>query len=368
MKCVEEAKPLEKGFPYTYSKFDTEGLYYLSVRDEEELSQRIMECLEEGVPIIPLGYGTSNFSQLEPRRRPSVYLDVTGLKGIIDEGKDWVEVYPGTRVGEMLRYLREQGKDLPVYPSSFEISSIGGFVEGGSGGPGSFNYGPHFKVLSKEVELITARGELKLSGREALGVTHAWGTTGVLKRVKVNAVEYVERKLQYMEVSEVEKLREVIAKMFKQREMFNLVSVYNRQGFEGTFREEANKDWVVVFSSALELGSGLSVDDRLSYATSFAVNAEKRWYVMDLKLEELERLKEVREKGAVHGEVMNLGEPTLMVDVFSEDRLEMRENVNKKVRDHLLRFKGYGREVLEEIVELKARADPMNVFNPGKLI
>ncbi|MCI2415663.1 MAG: FAD-dependent oxidoreductase [Candidatus Aramenus sp.] len=368
MKCVEEAKPLEKGFPYTYSKFDTKGLFYLSVRDEEELSQRVTECVEEGVPIIPLGYGTTNFSQLKPRRRPSVYLDVTGLKGIIDEGKDWVEVYPGNRVGELLRYLRKQGKDLPVYPSSFEISSIGGFVEGGSGGPGSFNYGPHFKVLSKEVELITPRGGLKLSGRGALGVTHACGTTGVLKRVKVNAVEYVERKLQYVEVSEVKELREMIAKMFKQREKFNLVSVYNKQGFKGTFREEANKNWVVVFSSALELGSSLSVDDRFSFATSFAVNTGKRWYVMDLELEELESLEEVRDKGAVHGEVVNLGEPTLLVDVFSEKMVGMRENVNEKVRDHLLRFKGYGREVLEEIVELKARADPMDVFNPGKLI
>jgi len=365
---LEEARPLERGFPFTYSKFDLEGLLYVSVRDEEELGQRVMECVKDEVHLIPLSYGTTNFSQLEPRRKPLLYLDVTGLEGVIDEGKDWIETYPGTKVGDLLRYLRKRGRNLPVYPSSFEISSIGGFIEGGSGGPGSFSYGPHFKVLTVEATLVAPSGELRLSGKEVLGVTHAWGTTGLLKRLKVRTVDYIEHRLQYLEAGGVEELRKLLAGLFKYRREVSLVSIYNRQGFERMFREDVTKDWVVVLSSNLDLGSSLNQNEKLSYATSFSLNPGDKWYVKELKLDELEFLEGVKDKGVVHGEVLNLGMPAVMIDVFSRQGLEMRENSNSKVKDHLLKFGGLGREVLREVIDLKTRVDPEDLFNPGKVV
>lgn len=331
----------------------------IRVKDEEEIDRVVNECVKEKVSVIPLGSGTTNFGQLIPKK-PSLFIDLSGFNGVVDEDTTSIRVRSGTKVIDILNRLRKEGKTLPVYPSSFAISTIGGFIEGGSGGPGSFKYGTHFRVLSREAKLI-AYENLELSSKEIFGVTHAWGTTGVLKEVTLNIVDDQDYEMQYIPFSDLESLRKEIEVLFSEKDHVNLVSIYNREGFISIFGEQEEKEWILVTSSSKKVGSSLKTDEKVSFATAVRPNA--KWFGAKLSLKEISVMKV--KKGIIHGEVMNyFGEPTIFMDVFTRENLKMRENKFNTVRERLLELDA---EVLDGVMKLKRRVDPWDIFNPGKL-
>ncbi|BBG25039.1 FAD-binding oxidoreductase [Sulfuracidifex tepidarius] len=363
MKCLDSANfsTVNLNMKFIYDEQpNLSGCGVIRVNDEEEIDQVVKECVKEKVPIIPLGSGTTNFGQLIPNK-PSLFVDLSQFNGVIDEDTTSVKVRSGTKVIDILNRLRREGKTLPVYPSSFAISTIGGFIEGGSGGPGSFKYGTHFRVLTREMDLI-AYEDLKLSGKEILGVTHAWGTTGVLKEATLNIVDDQDYEMQYVPFSDLESLRKEIEVLFDQKDRVNLVSVYNKEGFTSIFGEQEEKEWILVVSSSKSIGSNLKTDEKLSFATTVRPNS--KWFGAKLSLKEINVMKEVK-RGVIHGEVMNhFGEPVIFMDVFTRENLKMRENKFNTVKERLL---GLDKEVLNEVMELKRRVDPWDIFNPGKL-
>jgi len=93
---------------------------------------------------------------------------------------------------------RETGQALRMWPSTWHVATIGGFIAGGFGGIGSFRHG----ILRDPGNLLRARVMtverepriIELHGDEIQQVHHAYGTNGVILDVEVAlspAVEWV---------------------------------------------------------------------------------------------------------------------------------------------------------------------------------
>ena len=84
---------------------------------------------------------------------------------------------------------RETGQALRMWPSTWHVASIGGFIAGGFGGIGSFRHG----ILRDPGNLLRARvmtverepRVIELQGDEIQQVHHAYGTNGVILDVEV---------------------------------------------------------------------------------------------------------------------------------------------------------------------------------------
>ena len=80
--------------------------------------------------------------------------------------------------------VAETGQALRMWPSTWQVASIGGFIAGGFGGIGSFRHG----ILRDPGNLLRARVMtverepriIELHGDEIQQVHHAYGTNGIL--------------------------------------------------------------------------------------------------------------------------------------------------------------------------------------------
>ncbi len=60
---------------------------------------------------------------------------------IIEIGPDTVRVEAGCNILALNTALRAKGRELPIFPSTQDIATIGGFIAGGSAGIGTVSHG-----------------------------------------------------------------------------------------------------------------------------------------------------------------------------------------------------------------------------------
>lgn len=138
-------------------------------------------------PIVIRGGGTTNFGQTTPLAG-GVVVDTSRLSGNIEVGPDWVEADAGTLQGDLDDAAAEHGRELTVMTTTYASCTIGGWVCGGHVGLGTNAYGTIWdgNVLALDVCTVEAEPRtVRLEGGEVLDALHAYGTTGVVTRVRV---------------------------------------------------------------------------------------------------------------------------------------------------------------------------------------
>lgn len=141
-------------------------------------------------PIVVRGGGTTNFGQTTPLAG-GVVVDTSLLAGGIEVGPDWVEADAGTLQGDLDAAAAEHGRELTVMTTTYASCTIGGWVCGGHVGLGTSRYGTIWdgNVLAADVCTVEAEPRVvRLEGGEVLDVVHAYGTTGVVTRVRMPTV------------------------------------------------------------------------------------------------------------------------------------------------------------------------------------
>ena len=188
-----QRKQLSKDF-YWYSPILSAQLagcvadLVVKVSTEDDVRQAAAVAAKWKLPLTVRAGGTGNYGQCVPLAG-GIVLDVTQMCRVLDIQDGRMRVEAGARMHDIDLAARETGQALRMWPSTWHVATIGGFIAGGFGGIGSFRHGIlrdpgnmlHARVMTVEREPCI----IELHGDEIQQVQHAFGTNGVILDVEV---------------------------------------------------------------------------------------------------------------------------------------------------------------------------------------
>ena len=154
---LPQRRQLSKDF-YWYSPVLTELLapcvadIVVRVGTEEDVRQVAQVAARHRVPLTVRAGGTGNYGQCVPLNG-GIVMDVGGLARVLDVRPGSVRAQAGARMFDIEMAARETGQGLRMWPSTWQVASIGGFISGGFGGIGSIRNG----ILRDPGNMIHAR-------------------------------------------------------------------------------------------------------------------------------------------------------------------------------------------------------------------
>lgn len=152
--------------------------------NNDELKALVALASKYKTPLVSRGSGTAGYGGAIPTRG-GIVVDFYRLNRVIDidTEKETVAVESGVVWNDLETELRGHGLALRLYPGSAISATVGGWIaNGGGAGIGSFEYG-YIKDNILEIEIITPKGTMKLTGDEIDLVYAMAGTTGFLSRI-----------------------------------------------------------------------------------------------------------------------------------------------------------------------------------------
>ena len=420
-----QRKQLSKDF-YWYSPILTAQLancvadLVLKVSTEDDVRQAAAVAAKWKLPITVRAGGTGNYGQCVPLEG-GIVLDVTQMCRVLDLTQGRIRVEAGARMYDIDMAARETGQALRMWPSTWHVASIGGFIAGGFGGIGSFRHG----ILRDAGNLLRARVMtverepriIELVGDEIQQVHHAYGTNGVILDVEVAlspAVEWVhctalfptyrgaldfgiaaqDPSLDIFLLSTVEARFSPYYTAMRDRfpadrhAVFTMVSPDSMQGF----RALADKHGGVISIAGTEaelLAEGFppAYECAFNHTTLQALKADRGWtylqvaYAQPFNPEVVERhlaifgddVLQHQDFARANGECGTFG--ILLVRWKGEEHLSgvMREIESQGgsivFNPHVVTIEDGGMKTIDEQqIEFKKRSDPMGLMNPGKTL
>lgn len=161
----------------------------------EELQQVVRYAAQHHIPLTPRGAGTGNYGQCVPLQG-GVVVTMHKMNRILgfDTATGVMQVEAGARMGQLERLGREAGWELKCYPSTWATATIGGFIGGGFGGVGSIRHGVIWDDYLKSVTVMEMTPEAKLyrlEGQDVAGFIHAYAQSGLIVELEVNLAPLV---------------------------------------------------------------------------------------------------------------------------------------------------------------------------------
>ena len=200
LTSTSQRKQASKDF-YWYSPILTEQLkdclaeLVVKVTNEDDVRQVARVAAKHQLPLTVRAGGTGNYGQCVPLEG-GIVVDVTQMCRILDVQNGSVRAEAGACMHDIEQAVGETGQALRMWPSTWHVASIGGFIAGGFGGIGSIRHG----ILRDSGNLIRARVMtvesnpqiIELVGDEIQQVHHAFGTNGIILDVEVGLSPAVE--------------------------------------------------------------------------------------------------------------------------------------------------------------------------------
>ena len=188
-----QRKALSKDF-YWYSPALSEALQgcvadlVVRVGTEDDVRRVAAVAARHRIALTVRGGGTGNYGQCVPLTGGLV-LDMTGMQRVLDIGPGRVRVEGGARMHDIELAVRETGQALRIWPSTWRVATLAGFIAGGFGGVGSTVHGvlrDSGNLLRCRVVTVEAEPRvIELEGDAIQQVHHAYGTNGILTELEV---------------------------------------------------------------------------------------------------------------------------------------------------------------------------------------
>lgn len=199
---LPQRRQLSKDF-FWYSPILTEQLadcvadLVVRVSTEEDVRRVVEVVARHRLPLTVRAGGTGNYGQCVPLQG-GIVMDVGGLARVLDIQPGRVRAQAGARMRDIELAVGETGQALRMWPSTWHVASLGGFISGGFGGIGSMRSGilrdPGNMLRARVMTVEREPRVIELVGDEIQKVQHAFGTNGVILDVEVAlnpAIEWV---------------------------------------------------------------------------------------------------------------------------------------------------------------------------------
>ncbi|MEO0853301.1 MAG: FAD-binding oxidoreductase [Cyanobacteria bacterium J06648_11] len=153
---------------------------------ETQVVEAIRLAYQHGVPVVPRGLGSGNYGQAVPLYGGMV-LDLKPMNRILEFSNGGVLAEAGAKLNDIEKQARDRQLELRMYPSTIAMSTLGGFIAGGSCGVGSINHGVlRDRGNVRMLRVVTANKEpkiLEMRGPDIDKVLHAYGTNGIITAI-----------------------------------------------------------------------------------------------------------------------------------------------------------------------------------------
>lgn len=156
----------------------------------EELMAVAAAAARERVPLTVRGAATSNFGLISPDHG-GLLLDMRRLNSVpMLNGDETFSARAGTVHGAFERAARAHAREMPVLTTTYANATIGGWLAGGHVGLGSGCHGAIWDGLVKSVSLVTVEETprlIRLVDEDAYPVLHTFGAGGLISEVTLRS-------------------------------------------------------------------------------------------------------------------------------------------------------------------------------------
>lgn len=155
--------------------------------NEEELDSILSVAVSCRVPITVRGGGTGNYGQAVPLAG-GIVIDMSQLNQLLEVAGESMSVQSGAKMGRMEAAAREVGKELRIFPSTYQTATIGGFISGGSGGIGSIEWGTVWEGIVRAMTIKTIEENprvIRLTGEDVEPYIHNYGVSGIVTELAI---------------------------------------------------------------------------------------------------------------------------------------------------------------------------------------
>lgn len=387
-----------------------------------ELQKVVSYAAREGIPVTVRGAGTGNYGQSVPFYG-GIVISTHRLNRILDfdEASGVIRVEAGVRMGHIERFARKRGWELRCYPSTWATATIGGFVGGGFGGVGSIRNGVLWDGFLKSITVLEVTEEAKthtVEGHDVFGFIHAYGTTGIMVELEVSlvpAVPWEEAVICFPDYADALRFSHQLA--LDESEAKRLISLSEwpipsffrplvaaggiiegqaavllelAEGHTATVAEKAapygGKLTYTAPASTYHKGKFCLSDFSWNHTTLWAMKADPGWTYLQSRftpeperaLEQISALRDFHgDKVAFHHEYIRQGGELELVGLdlihYQEKEpiyaaIARREELGVQVADpHTFLLDADPRWSGEVVLAARARYNPHNLLNPGKI-
>ncbi len=340
------------------------------VENEKQVHQIVLYARRNKMDVVARGAGTSLVGGVVPFN--SIVIDLTKMNKMTI-GKDHAIVEPGVILDDLNSMLAD--KFFPVIPEDSSVCTIGGMCGVNSTGRYERKYG-RMKDWVMEVEMIDGNGKLRKCGNEVIGME---GIIGVITKIKLKLADgVIERSMNIFKFQRIEDAvnrllnlksnKDVLAIEFISASAAILSGLEARHyiiveyhGLEGEIKDnnEIERIWKIrknVFSGLA--GKGFVFVEDASLPTE---NLTELVYWLEKK--------GVPSYGPVGvGVVYPCFDEREDVKEFYEFIKELNGKVGSVFGYGILKKEFVEEERKKELMELKAKFDPYEIMNRGKVI
>ncbi|UCF07532.1 MAG: FAD-binding oxidoreductase [Thermoplasmata archaeon] len=137
-------------------------------RNASEVSRVVKLATEEGIPVVPRGGASWALGGAVPVLG-GILLDMATMDSIlgIDQENMTVTVEPGITWNDLREHLLRKGYMIGAYPSSAPAATVGGWINTGGVGVGSYKYGGVEKQIVA-LEMVLPKGEIAQFGSSSI--------------------------------------------------------------------------------------------------------------------------------------------------------------------------------------------------------